>query len=64
MKDEFLRRAHLYNLPLYAETQTRRNTIVYQKFGFDLFHTWNREDGKTMYFMKYDPTTQEDKFTK
>ncbi|PZW37932.1 hypothetical protein LX95_02724 [Mesonia algae] len=64
MKDEFLRRAHLYNLPLYAETQTRRNTIVYQKFGFNLFHTWNREDGKTMYFMKYDPTTQEDKFTK
>ncbi len=55
MKDEFLRRAHKLNLPLFAETQMRRNTIVYQKFGFELFHTWNREDGKTMYFLKYDP---------
>jgi len=55
MKDEFLKRAKDLNLPLYAETQTRRNTIVYQKFGFDLFHTWNRPDGKTMYFMKHLP---------
>ena len=63
MKDEFLRRAHKYNLPLFAETQTKRNTIVYQKFGFDLVHTWNRSDGKTMYFLKYDPTKHEDKYT-
>lgn len=55
MKDEFLRRADKYQLELYAETQTRRNTIVYRKFGFNLFHTWNRPDGKTMYFMKYSP---------
>ncbi|WP_121667512.1 hypothetical protein [Mesonia aquimarina] len=58
MKDEFLSRADKYNLPLFAETQTRRNTIVYQKFGFELFHTWNRPDGKTMYFLKYDPKKQ------
>lgn len=55
MKDEFLRRADKYQLELYAETQTRRNTIVYRKFGFNLFHEWKRPDGKTMYFMKYSP---------
>ncbi|MBW2962583.1 hypothetical protein [Mesonia aestuariivivens] len=55
MKDEFLKRSRDLNLALYAETQTRRNTIVYQKFGFELFHTWNRPDGNTMYFMKHLP---------
>ncbi|TQD37755.1 hypothetical protein [Haloflavibacter putidus] len=61
MKDEFLRLAHKYDIPLFAETQMRRNTIVYQKFGFDLFHTWNRDDGKTMYFLKYDPKKHPEK---
>lgn len=55
MKDEFLRRADKLQLPLYADTRTKRNVLVYQKFGFNLFHTWNRPDGNTMWFMRYDP---------
>ena len=55
MKDEFYRRAKLYNLPLYAETRMRKNAIVYQKFGFTLFHEWNHPSGDTMYFLRYDP---------
>lgn len=55
MKDEFLRIADEAQLPLYAETRTKRNVIVYRKFGFHLFHTWNRPDGDTMWFMRYLP---------
>ncbi|WP_417885681.1 hypothetical protein [Zunongwangia sp.] len=55
MKDEFYRRAKQYNLPLYAETRMRKNAIVYQKFGFDLFHKWDHPSGDTMYFLRYIP---------
>lgn len=55
MKDEFLYRSNKWQLPLYAETRTKRNVIVYRKFGFDLFHTWNRPDGNTMWFLRYLP---------
>ncbi len=59
MKDEFLRLSKESNLPLYAETRTKRNVIVYQKFGFELFHTWNRPDGNTMWFMRYIPPSSD-----
>ncbi|AVR45706.1 hypothetical protein C7S20_10825 [Christiangramia fulva] len=55
MKDEFYRRAKEYNLPLYAETRMRKNSLVYQKFGFELFHEWAHPSGDTMYFLRYDP---------
>lgn len=55
MKDEFLRRADEQQLPLYAETRTKRNVIVYRKFGFELFHTWERPDNNTMWFLRYLP---------
>lgn len=59
MKDEFLRRSEETQLPLYAETQTKRNVIVYRKFGFEMFHSWNRPDGSTMWFMRYLPSAKE-----
>ncbi|UAB86300.1 hypothetical protein INR75_10010 [Zunongwangia sp. SCSIO 43204] len=55
MKNEFYRRAKLYNLPLYAETRMRKNAIVYQKFGFQLFNKWDHPSGDTMYFLRYIP---------
>lgn len=55
MKDEFYRRSNLYNLPLYAETRMRKNALVYQRFGFTLFHEWQHPSGDTMYFLRYDP---------
>lgn len=55
MKDEFLRIAHELQLPLYAETSTKRNVIVYRKFGFDLFHTWHRPNGENMWFLRHLP---------
>ena len=55
MKDEFLRLSDELQLPLYAETRTKRNVLVYRKFGFELFHTWERPDGNTMWFLRYMP---------
>ena len=60
MKDEFFRIAHEQGLSLYAETRGRTNSIVYQRVGFDLFHTWeDHPSGETMYFLKYDPKKNE-----
>jgi hypothetical protein len=55
MKDEFYRRAQVYNLPLYAETRMRKNALVYQRFGFEMFHEWQHPSGDTMYFLRYLP---------
>lgn len=55
MKDEFYRQAVEYNLPLYAETRMRQNSIVYQRFGFELFNEWKHPSGDTMYFLRYIP---------
>ncbi|CAM4115995.1 hypothetical protein [Gillisia limnaea] len=56
MKDEFYRQAVEYNLPLYAETRMRQNSIVYQRFGFELFNEWKHPSGDTMYFLRYIPS--------
>lgn len=55
MKDEFYRQAQLYKVPLYAETRMRQNALVYQRFGFELFHKWQHPSGDTMYFLRYIP---------
>jgi hypothetical protein len=55
MKDEFYRQAEEYKLPLYAETRMRQNALVYQRFGFELFHKWKHPSGDTMYFLRYIP---------
>ncbi len=55
MKDEFYRQAEKFKLPLYAETRMRQNAVVYQRFGFELFHKWKHPSGDTMYFLRYIP---------
>jgi len=55
MKDEFYRQAQEYKLPLYAETRMRQNSVVYQRFGFELFNKWAHPSGDTMYFLRYTP---------
>ncbi|WP_037315381.1 hypothetical protein [Salegentibacter sp. Hel_I_6] len=55
MKDEFYRQANEYQIPLYAETRMRKNALVYQRFGFELFHEWQHPSGDTMYFLRYNP---------
>jgi len=59
MKDEFYRQAKEYQVPLYAETRMRKNALVYQRFGFELFHEWQHPSGDTMYFLRYNPPTKD-----
>ena len=55
MKDEFLRRAQALQLPIYAETRMPKKVLVYQRYGFDVFHKWTHPNGETVCFMKYIP---------
>jgi hypothetical protein len=55
MKDEFYRQVREFQIPLYAETRMRKNSLVYQRFGFELFHEWQHPSGDTMYFLRYNP---------
>lgn len=59
MKEEFFRRAKASQLPIYAETRMRKNALVYQRYGFEVFHEWKRPDGETAYFLKYTPPVEE-----
>ncbi len=60
MKDEFYRQAQEYQIPLYAETRLRKNALVYQRFGFELFHEWQHPSGDTMYFLRYTPPSKKE----
>ena len=55
MKDTLLRIANEKQLPLYAETRTRRNVIVYRRYGFEMFNEWDHPDGDKMWFLRYIP---------
>lgn len=54
LRDYVYRDAHEKQLPIYAETSIRKNKIVYQRYGFDIYHEWTMPDGSTMWFMRYD----------
>lgn len=58
MKDTLLRIADEKKLPLYAETRTRRNVIVYRRYGFEMFNEWQHPDGDKMWFLRYVPKTK------
>lgn len=55
MKNELLRVSEERGLPLYAETRLRTNAVVYQRYNFELFHTWEQPGGSTMWFLRYIP---------
>ena len=55
MKDTLLQIADEKQLPLYAETRTKRNVIVYRRYGFEMFHEWDHPDGDKMWFLRYLP---------
>ena len=43
-------------LPIYIETSIRKNRIVYERFGFEVYHTWHVEkENIDMWFMKREP---------
>lgn len=55
MKEEFFSISKATQLPIFAETRRRKNALVYQRYGFEVFHEWKRPDGETAYFLRYTP---------
>ena len=50
-----LKEAESKSLPIYLETSVEKNKTVYQRFGFELYHTWhNNKKNMTLWFMKYE----------
>ncbi|NQY04756.1 MAG: hypothetical protein HRT68_00785 [Flavobacteriaceae bacterium] len=39
-------------LPIYTETSIKKNKVVYQRYGFEIFHEWKMNERSTMWFMK------------
>lgn len=55
LKDELLRISEEEGLPIYAETRLRTNAVVYNRYKFEVFHTWQHPGGDTMWFLRYTP---------
>lgn len=55
MKNRFYEIAYDLQLPIFAESRTKRISLAYRRYGFDLFHEWKHPSGDTMYFLKYTP---------
>jgi len=53
LKNVILKEARDQHLPIYLETSVEKNKRVYERFGFELYHTW-KTDTSTLWFMKLD----------
>ena len=53
LKDAILKESENKNLPIYLETSVEKNRIVYERYSFEVYHTWdNKEEGITIWFMR------------
>lgn len=55
MKDNLIRISEEKQLPIYAETRVRTNAVVYNRYKFSIYHTWDHPSGDKMWFVKYTP---------
>ena len=52
LKERVFSDAKEWGLPIYTETSIKKNKIVYQRYGFEIFHEWKMNEKSTMWFMK------------
>ena len=53
LKNILFNKAIKENLPIYLETTERINRLVYERYGFEVYHTWKKEeDDITIWFMR------------
>lgn len=56
LKEFIFRRAQDKNLPILLETSVFRNKQVYERYGFEVYHTWSDSGGgKPLWFMMRQP---------
>ena len=53
LKNAILEESKNKNLPIYLETSVEKNKAVYERYGFEVYHTWeNTDKNMTLWFMK------------
>lgn len=53
LKEAVLAEAKKHNLPIYLETSIAKNKRVYERYGFEVYHTWDyKSEGITLWFMR------------
>ena len=53
LKDAVFAEATKSNLPIYLETSIAKNKRVYERYGFEVYHTWDyKSEGITLWFMR------------
>ncbi len=53
LRDEIFKLSSQLKLPLYMETSVPQNQKVYERFGFETYHTWNQPgNGEPLWFMR------------
>lgn len=58
LKDRIFAMADKEQLPVYLETSVEKNRRVYQRYGFEIYHTWGVvKEGINLYFMRRMPKT-------
>jgi hypothetical protein len=56
LKDYLYQLSEDEELPIILETSIRRNKVVYQRYGFEIYHTWeNYTDKQPLWFMIRQP---------
>lgn len=56
LKEIIFKESNIKKLPIYLETSVEKNMKVYQRYGFELYHTWKVESqGINLWFMKREP---------
>lgn len=61
IRDEIYAKADREQLPIVAETTVAKNRIMYMRYGFREYNQLETEDGVTVYFMKREPGTVEER---
>lgn len=58
LKDIIFQKAQEENLPIFLETSVDRNVLVYERYGFETYHTWYDEaNDVSLRFMRWAPST-------
>jgi hypothetical protein len=56
LQKHLFRMADANKLPIFLETSIRKNRVVYERYGFEVHHTWHvQSENIDMWFMKREP---------
>ncbi len=57
IKQAIFELADARQLPIILETSVARNKLIYERYGFYVYHTWQKSNNYTLWFMRRDPAS-------